>query len=267
MLVSAAGLPAAHGQIAVRSSLAEDQTIAPGRSYEGTIVIENLTDKSQQARVEAKDYRFTADGTNAFPAAGSLPRSNADWISFQPSVVTLPPQSTAEVSYRVSVPSTLSQADSTRTPRGTYWSVLMVEPIARGSAASTLEAEDEERAFGVRQVTRFGVQIATHVTPQPTPNINISNAQLVADSTAPALVVDLKNEGAAMARPTVQLELYDSDGSVALRRRSSPSRLYPSTSIRNRLPLDSLAAGRYEALVIVNASGDRVEGAQYTIEL
>jgi hypothetical protein len=259
-------LPAAHAQIAVQSELVDDRTVAPGTSYQGTITIKNLTDAPQQAKVTARDYRFTAAGTNAFDSPGSHVRSNAEWMSFRPSRLTLPPRGTAEVEYDVSVPEAAALPDSTGA-RGTYWSVLMVEPIARGSAESTLPAVEDQHAFGVRQVTRFGVQIATHLSSSTSPDVAVESADLVAEGDRRVLSVDLENRGAGMTRPTLDLEVYDANGQVVLRKEAPASRLYPKTSIRHRLPLEGLSDGRYEALVVVDAGGERVVGAQYTLDL
>jgi hypothetical protein len=260
------GLPVTHAQISVQSKLVDDRTVAPGTSYRGTIAIKNLTDAPQEVKVAPKDYHFAADGSNSFASPGSHARSNAKWIEFRPRRTTLPPHGTAEVAYEVSVPSAAVLADSAGA-RGTYWSVMMVEPIARGSAESTLSAPDDQHAFGVRQVTRFGVQIATHISTPSAPEIAVADANLVEDEAGRALSIDLKNVGAAMTRPKLQLEVYNADGEVALQTHAPESRLYPETSIRHRLPLDELPSGRYEALVVVNADGERVIGTQYTLEL
>jgi hypothetical protein len=261
-----AGLPAAHAQIAVQSDLADDRTVAPGTSYRGTITIKNMTDKKQQAKVSVKDYHFTAAGTNSFTPPGSHARSNADWIEFRPRRATLPPHGTAEVEYEVAVPNESALADSAGA-RGTYWSVLMVEPIARGSAESTLPATDDQHAFGVQQVTRFGVQVATHLSTSAPPKVSVADANLVAEANRHLLSIDLENVGAAMTRPTLRLEVYAPDGEVVLQEEAPASRLYPETSVRHRLSLDGLSGGRYEALVVVDAGGERVVGTQYTLDL
>jgi hypothetical protein len=216
--------------------------------------------------VSVKDYRFVAAGTNSFDPPGSHARSNADWIQFRPRRATLPPRSTTEIEYEVTVPDRAALADSTGA-RGTYWSVLMVEPIVRGSAESTLPSTDDQHAFGVKQVTRFGVQVATHLSTASSPEVAIADAHLVAEGGTRALSIDLKNMGAAMTRPTLHLEVYTPDGEVVLRKKSSPSRLYPTTSIRHRLSLEALSSGRYEALIVVDAEGERVLGTQYTLDL
>jgi hypothetical protein len=260
-LASVASSPA---QIAVRSALVDDRDATPGATYEGSVTIENLTDQPQQARVSLRDYHFDHTGSNAFDDPGTLDRSNAAWIEVQPAIVTIPPNQMEEVQYTVQVP---SQTDD-GAPVGTYWSVVMIEPIAPGSAESTLEGESsEQHRFGVRQVTRFGVQVATHIRGTGSPNVEVLSANLQRQGETPRLIVNLRNTGSTLARPSVQLEVYDASGEVALRTEAEPNRLYPGTSVRHTLDLSELGSGTYEALVLVDAGGDQVSGKQYTLEL
>jgi len=258
-LLLGAGAPDASAQIAVRSALVDDRSAEPGTMYRGTVVLENLTDRPQEAKVTQRDYRFSADGANHFDPPGSHPRSNSSWIAVRPRVATLPPGGRAEVTYEVRVPAGGSLA-------GSYWSLLLVEPILPGSAESTLSGTGRQHAFGVREVTRFGVQVATHIGRPADPGVAVANASLVGD-TESVLAVDLSNTGSHMTQPTLRLEVYDADGNVAKQDATSPSRLYPSTSVRHRLSLEDLTEGTYEALVIVDTDGSRAVGAQYTLVL
>ena len=259
-------------QIAVRSSLVDDRHVEAGTMYRGTVVLENLTDEPQQARLTVQDYRFSADGQNQFDQPGSHARSNAPWIELRPRILTLPPREKVEVSYEVQVPGVDSSGQALR---GTYWSVVMVEPVLAGSAEATLPGTEEQHEFGVRQVTRFGVQVATHIRTADSERtvddagsaVSVAGAELAEGKDAPTLMVDVANEGTSLHRPYLQLEVYDSEGAVVSRTKSMPTRLYPNTSTRHRLGLDALPSGQYEALVIVHAGDERVVGAQYTLNL
>lgn len=257
-----AGVATSAAQIAVRSSLAQDRDVTPGTTYEEIVEIENLTDEPTQARLRLRDYRFTSEGTNEFAEPGELPRSNATWVDVPQSVVTIPPNQTEAVAYEVRVPEQVDGA----APAGTYWSVLFVEPIAAESPQSSLSSSSEPK-FGVRQTTRYGVQIATHIHASSAPDVEVVQTDLVRRGSTPHLVVDLKNTGTEMARPEVQLEAYNESGRVALQESAAPRRLYPSTSVRYRLPLSELGSGQHEALVLVDTGGEQMAGYQYSLEL
>src|SRR5689334_3376026 len=107
-------------QIAVIGSTVEEHSAAPGQSYEGTILIRNLTETPQSVRIYKSDYLFYANGTSHFDDPGTTPRSNANWIKPSASTVVIPPSGEITVGYTISVP-------ASDTLRGTFWSALMVE--------------------------------------------------------------------------------------------------------------------------------------------
>lgn len=250
-------------QIAVRSPLAQDREISPGNSYQQSVEIANPTDRPVEARLKLRDFRFTYEGTNEFASPGTVGRSNASWIEVPQSVVTIPPNQTEVVEYKVDVPETVEGGP----PSGSYWSILLVEPVLRGSAASTLSSSGDDPQLGVQQMTRYGVQIATHVGGSSTPEMQVVQANLTRQDSTRQLVLDMKNTGTEMARPKVQLEAYAGTGEVILRESASRMRIYPSTSVRYRLSLAGLDPGQYEAMVLVDTGGSQVMGFQYSLEL
>lgn len=253
----------ATAQVVVRSPLSDDRTVQPGGSYEGTIVVANNTDKVQQAKAYQTDYHFHADGSNSYEAPGSIPRSNAGWVEFTPRFMTLAPGETIQVRYRVAIPPEVDGGP----PDGTYWSMLMVEGIPRNSAESTLGDETTPQ-YGVRQVTRYGVQLASHVVGDSQPAIDFQQVRLQTNQHgARVLEVDLANRGERFARSTVWVEVYAEDGSAQGRRDGAANRIYPGTSVRQQIDLSDLAPGRYEALIVVDSGEENVVGAQYTLEL
>lgn len=257
LLLSAA--PAARAQIAVQDEAVQERTATPGESYSGVIRIRNTSAEVQEVKVYQTDYLFAADGTSGYPAPGSLPRSNAGWVSVGPSTLTLAPGETAELGYRVSVPASGAA--------GTYWSMVMAEPVERGSAESSLS--DGDRAeLGLRTRLRFGVQLATHVAGAGDPQLSFSNpSAAVGAEGGRALDVEVVNTGEVGYRPVLRLELFDAEGSLVGRFESTRGLLYPGTGIRQRFELGDLASGEYRALVVADAGGDDLFGARYRLTL
>lgn len=261
LLTAVAG--AAPAQVVVRSALSDDRTVPPGEVYVGTVVVANGTDEVQQAKVYQTDYAFRADGSNSYDTPGTSPRSNAGWVEFSPRALTLAPGETVQVQYRVTVPAKVGE----EVPVGTYWSMLMVEGIPRSSAESTL-GDDTTPHYGVRQVTRYGVQIATHLLGSERPTIGFQQVRLqTSESGGRVLEVDLENQGELFAQSTLWVELYAQDGTAQGRRDGTSTRLYPGTSVRQQVDLSDLTPGQYEALIVVDSGEENVVGAQYTLEL
>lgn len=252
-------------QIVVSGELSHDRAAGAGETYEEVVVLVNPTDEPQQAKLYLSDYGFRADGTNEYGAPGRAARSNAGWIGFAPPVVTLPPRATVPVALAVSVPAEVGG----RAPAGSYWSMLMVEALPRGSDESTLApAERGAYQFGVQERVRYGIQIATHVGALGAGEIRVVQAGLTAaEDGQRALEVDVENVGARMVDGRVYLDVFDAAGAAQGRIEGTQARLYPGTSFRHRVALDGLAPGTYEALLVIDGGEAGVFAAQYALEL
>ncbi len=252
----------ATAQITVRGQLAHDLETEPGATLTGSVTIDNETNELQQARVYQRDYLFFADGTNVYDEPGTTARSNAPWITFSPEQATVPPNGSVTVSYQINVPDSAGV--------GSWWSMLMVEAIDRESAESTLgEDPPAEREVGFRQVTRYGVQLATHVrSASAEPGVELENVSLQAlEDGRTVFQIDVLNVGQVMMRPDVYMRLFDADGAEFGPFPGVQYRLYPNTSTRQRIELEGLPAGTYQAIFVVDAGSDAVFGGQFELTL
>lgn len=254
LLVSALVHPArSDAQIAVVGSTVEEHTAAPGQSYEGTILIRNLTTQPQPVKVYQTDYRFFADGTSHFDAAATTPRSNASWIKPSASTIIIPPSSEMTLGYTITVP-------AIDTLRGTYWSALMIE------GAPTAPPATANKQVGLGAIVRYAVQLATHLPATGSRKVAFAN-QTLADSSGHRVVeLEVENIGDRGYRPSIWVELYDSNGTLRGRREQQRGLLYPGTSLKQRFVFDTLPAGSYKAVIFADTGDDAVFAAQYKLE-
>src|SRR3989304_3350757 len=260
LLLFATGTAAA--QVSVIGELSQDRETGPGETYSGTITIKNDSNEPQEAKVYQTDYLFFSDGTNRYGEPGSHPRSNAPWITFSPSFVTVPPQSTVIVSYTVAVPANTTG----KTLIGSYWSMLMIEGIPKGSPESS-GARDKKAEMGIMQMIRYGIQIASHIANTGTRKIEFKNPKLVAnDKGGSTFQIDIENIGDLGIRPDVYLELFDEKGVSQGKFPGIRYRIYPGTSVRESIDVSAAPKGKYKALVVVDAGGDDIFGAQYDLQ-
>ena len=96
----------------------------PGETYKGSILIKNTGTEPQEVKIYQTDYQFRFDGSNNYGPPGKLKRSNANWLSFNPHRLIIPPNDVLRVNYTVKVPDDPNLV-------GTYWSMLMVEGIPK----------------------------------------------------------------------------------------------------------------------------------------
>ncbi|MFZ5478849.1 MAG: hypothetical protein ACOZNI_18900 [Myxococcota bacterium] len=250
--------PAAAAEISVVGSLLREDAAAPGGAVEGRVAVRNNTDEPVRVLAYVRDYAFYADGRNVYADPGSLARSNSAWLRFSPEQVEIPPHGTTSLSYRVDVP-----ADATLA--GTYWSILMVEPMdVRFQPADP----DARSAVSIRTVIRYGVQIVTHVGDTPAGTLRLADRQLLLEDGEPVLSVDIANEGGGRLAPKVWAEVFDEEGrSLGRFPAARDAGLLPGCSVRYPIRLEGLRAGRYSALVVADAGEDAVFGAEYTLDL
>lgn len=249
----------AAAQVSVLDRTLQERNAVPGEVYDGNIVVTNMADEPHEVRLYQTDYRFHADGRNEFGTPGSVPRSNAPWITFSPSFVTIPPRSEVTVQYRVSVP-----AGEDRPLSGSYWSVIMVEPIAPGSPESAKAAPDRQ-GMGISTRIRYGIQIVTHIAGTGEVRYDFADPAIQVDPDGRRTVmVDLHNVGERSTALEIQLELYDAAGSHIRDLQDRERIVHPGTSIRKRFDLGVLAPGTYQALITAD-TGTEIFGAQYTL--
>lgn len=253
-------LPArAAAQVAVLDDAVQEHAARPGEAYEGVLRVRNTTAAPLEVKVYLTDYAFSADGSTQYPAAGSLPRSSARWLTLGTSSLRMAPGATAEVPYRVAVPAGAAG--------GSYWTMVMVEPLEAGDAEATL-ARTPQGQVGLRAKMRFGVQMATHVgAASAGAELAFAEPHAVHANGRRAFEVDVRNPGTRAVRPALRLELFDAQGNAVARVEATRGLLYPGTSLRHTFDLGALPAGTYQALVVGDAGGDRLFGARYQLAL
>jgi len=254
---------AAQAQVSVIGELSNDRDAKPGEKYEGIINVRNDTNEPQEVKIYQTDYMFFRDGSNTYADPGTVARSNAKWIAFSPSYATVPPQSTISVNYTVSVPEDTPE----RKLVGSYWSMLMVEGIAKGSAESATNKDPKKSQMGIRQTIRYGIQVATHIAQTGTKKVNFVETKLLPNENGKRMLqVDIENTGEIYVRPDVYVELFDEKGVSKGKFPGVRYRLYPGTSVRQLIDINSVSPGTYKAIVVVDAGGEDVYGAEYTLK-
>jgi hypothetical protein len=211
----------------------------------GEISLQNTDDTLREARIYQTDYLFQSDGSNSYDDPGTQPRSNAKWIRFSPSHITVPPHQSATVSLEVQVPT-----DSVLS--GTFWSLLMIEQIYPEE-----NTEVEPKQAALRQILRYGVQCITHLD-GGNEALHFSGTLLEKNEEGQIkLQVDVENSGERWAVPSAWMELFDTDGRSIGRFDGGKKRIFPGTSV---------PAGKYKALVVLDEGAQNMVGAKYDIE-
>ena len=248
----------AWAQISINGPLTHEYTVEPGRSYEGSIVVQNSGDEAQEIKAYLRDYFFYSDGRVLYETAGSLPRSNALWMTLSPTQVLVPPKNSVSLHFIVQVPDDAAL-------NGTYWSIVLVEPISKSSPESSLA--ETKPTVGLRQIIRYGIQIVTQVGQTGAGEVKFSELKLMSDKGTRTLVADVENTGDRWLKGAFALDLYDSKGAYMGKFEGERKRMYPQTSVRYSVDLVGVASGSYKALIVVDCGGDDVFGVNVNLVL
>jgi len=249
----------AAADIGVIGGLTREVTLQPAGSSEGRILLRNSGDEPQEVKVYPTDYLFYADGRVVYAEPGTIPRSSARWITIYPHQVTVPAGGSDSVSYVIQVPEDANL-------RGTYWSMVMVEPIVP-EALELPKPEEGKVQIGIRTVTRYAVQMVVHIGDTGERKLRFAERQLLVQEGTRTLQLDVENVGERRLVPLLWAELYDQQGESIGRFEGGRLRTYPGCSARFRIDLSEVPAGKYKALVVADCGGDEVFGAQYDMEL
>jgi hypothetical protein len=245
--------------VSVTSGLTYEKETQPGEKYKGAIQLRNNGDVPQEVKIYQTDYLFYADGSNIYGEPGKAPRSNADWITFSPRRLTIPPKGTSKIDYTV-------QAPDDKPLVGTYWSMLMVEGISSSSPEASGRKKDKA-TIGISQVIRYGVQMRTQIGDTGTRKLKFLKTRILKEDKERILQLDIENIGERLLRPVLWVELYDEKGQSVGKLEGGKLGVYPATSVRFRIDLSQVPKGTYKAMVVADCGDDNLFGATYTFKL
>jgi len=250
IIVSMATYDRVAASISVIGSLTREYTVKPGDRVQGTITIQNNGETSADAKIYQTDYMFFCDGHSEYGDPGKKRRSNASWIRYSPTYVTVPAKEKLVVNYTITIP----QSD---TLRGTYWSIIMIEQVPE------IKPEAEQEGISIKAIMRYGVQMITHLGDSGVRNLRFIGSRLINEDGKRIFLVDIENTGERLLRPFVWVELYDFNGKMVGRYDGRKLRTYPGTSIRQRIDLSDVPKGRYKALVVADCGNEDIFGITY----
>lgn len=245
----------AQASISVSGGLTRDFTLRPGDEVQEVIEVVNISDTVKRVALYQTDYRYSSDGSNHYDEPGSSLRSNANWVTFSPHEIDVPPRGTAQVLMKIAVP-----ADDGLF--GTYWSMLMIEPAPEITETPSAGGQPQ---IAVNTVVRHAVQVSTTIQEGGQKKVT-PDGTLHRQDGSTILSLDLANSGDYLVRPGVWVEIYDAAGQMLDRLTSDPLRIFPGCSVRHKFKLE-LSAGNYQVLAVIDNEDGDVWGTRYNIEI
>lgn len=275
----------ANANIVIRGNFIREYQASPGERYQENITLVNQGGNPKEVKIYFTDYLYTYQGESYYPQpAGQTERSNANWITFYPSFLIIPPYETSNICCTIKIP-------LDETLQGTYWSMLMVEEILDGDSHDekrkhmpAKDTDPEENPFhqvfvDVHQVMRYGIQMITHIGDTGKKEITILDQRLIPGNSQNSgdtmqeeepyiLQLDIQNSGERSLQPATRVEIYDNEKACLVNCfKGKKYLIYPGLSTRYQIELNLLPKQTYQVLVILDSGDEGIWGAQYTIEL
>jgi hypothetical protein len=244
---------ALHADVIVSGPLDHDYEVAKGAKIEGAITLINTEDKEADVKLYQVDIRDCAEKTIC-GLPGSAPRSNALWLDLvDPDFITLKPKEKRKIRYQINVP-------SDQEIHGTYWSVIMVEPV---------EAFMEEKSKGItiRSIVRYGIQIITSIGDEKKWDINVVGKKVNAESMNRSFKLDVENKGSRAFKAPVFFQMFTKEGDNILKKKTLPRRIFPGSTIEYSFDIPkAFVSGEYQVLIFFENDDDFL-GVEYDITL
>lgn len=246
--------------VQVRGKLSRTVIMPAGGRAEGSIELDNSGAQPCQIRLYQLDYMRAADGSTSYtePEQGANPRSNAAWVTVAPKLQMLAAREKSAIRYTIQAP-----ADDKLV--GSYWSVIMIEPVVAEVEKPTAEADKVKVA--IRTVVRYAVLINVNIGDTGVRAVKFLDKRVVTEGGKRLLQLDVLNSGERQLTPMIWAELYRPDGTLATRVEDRQRNILPGCAIRSALDLTALPAGPYEAMIVVDNGDDNVFGARYSLAL
>lgn len=241
------------GSIVVLNGLTHENNTFSGDTYRTQIVVQNLSEEIKSVRVYQKDYWYSHTGETKHDPPGTMERSNANWISYQPELLNLLPNEKKEINVEVHVPSDVDLS-------GSYWSVLMVEGIVPPDTSNTV-------GVSIRTAIRYAVQIISNVKAKKKPDLTFRGLQLAKQEGTSMLDVMVENTGNILLKPEMSLELFNSEGESVAIIKSEKRKTLPGTSIRMKLILEGVKPGTYTGVLVADCGDESIFGTNVSFEI
>jgi hypothetical protein len=238
----------------VLNGLTHENRAQPGETYRGTIQIQNAGKSERSVRIYQRDYWFSYTGESKHDEAGTLERSNAEWINYNPELMTLDSGEVATINFEVKIPGNDSL-------KGTYWSVIMVEGI------TPPDTSHFESGVRINTAIRYAVQIITNIGSTGNSDLEFLGLELTRQNDQNMLYVAVKNTGERILKPEMNLELFDESGNSVGIITSDQRKTLPGTSIMSSLVLEGIKPGNYNGVLVADCGEDRLYGTNLSLEI
>ena len=217
----------------------------PGEKVTEIVTLHNSSDKDYVFNINYKDWLREEDGNKVYKNAGTLPSSNAPWISTPENSVTIPGGTTKEVLVTMQIPAKASKSSVTN-------SMLFFTQLPRQDDQAKVQN-------GIGIITLFEVGLHIYYTPIGNTVKSLEITNIAEDSAksdaAKKVLVSITNDGNVINDATVEFELTNTENGQEIKLPANSISILPGTHQVVQFTLPDNITGKYLGVAIIKMAG------------
>lgn len=242
--------------IVVLNGLSHTYKVENGKVYKGKIEIENTGSQPQNVKLFLQDFSYKSDGTISYSAPHTNGRTNIDWIKFNTNLVTLKGKQKTEIYYEITIPHTISEP-------GSYWSVIMVEPVEE------IKPSETKQGVSITSIIRYAIQVITDFdSDKAKPDLKFESVKIEKEEGVKLAKINIANNGNLYCKPSATLEIYNRKNGDKIGTFSSLEMgLLPHTSKSFPIDISKVPPDKYNAVIIATDENENAFALNVELEV
>ena len=245
-----------HASIVILNGLTHNYKVEKGQVYKGKINLENTDNKPQNVKIFLQDFNYKSDGSIHYTTPHTNEKTNSDWIKLNTDLITLKAKEKTEIYYEITIPNQVIQA-------GSYWSVIIVEPV------EDIKPADTKEGINITSIVRYAIQIITDIESENAkPDLKFESVKIDREDGKQILKIAVANNGNLYCKPTISIEVYSrNNGQKIGNFFSQPMGLLPQTSKSFYIDIDKILPDKYTAVIIATDENENAFALNVELEI
>lgn len=217
----------------------------PGETVSKKVTLHNSSDKDYVFNVNLKDWKREESGNKVYFESGSLPNSNASWVSTQQSSVNLHANQDTEVMISMKIPENASSSMLTN-------SMMFFTQIGQQD-----DKASQQQGIGIVTLIEFGLHV--YYTP---PGNNIQNLEILniekvvrKEKQEKYAVIEITNDGNTVSDAKVELELTNTETGKEIKLKPINISMMPEANQTVEFSIPKDLKGTYLGVTIIKIAG------------
>lgn len=217
----------------------------PGETVTQTVRLANSSESDFTLSVNYKDWERDLTGHKIYREAGSMKQSNAEWLSTDQTVITIPAHGYREVQVTMQIPDDIPNKKVTN-------SMLFFTQVP-----SQEDQASASTGIGIITLFEFGLHVYHTPTGNQISSLGIANMEEVidADNQSRKVVVTIENDGNTIADGSVEFELTNTDTGAEIKLDPISISMFPGAEQIVTFAIPDDLSGNYLGVAIVRIAG------------